>query len=110
MSNDFIAFIVAYSFVVSHLYHAKKISGNILLKIFLIERKFNAIMISFIVGFMMDLLVQAQVVFCSAFYCFDGFDFHASANAKMVNLATNFGSMLFMIKENHLGNCFANGC
>jgi hypothetical protein len=42
-------------------------------------------------------------------YCFNGFDFHASANAKMVNLATNFGSMLFMIKENNLGNCFANG-
>jgi hypothetical protein len=46
----------------------KKISDNILLKETIEINKFNAIMVK-LVGFMMDLLVPAQIFFVVA-YCF----------------------------------------
>jgi hypothetical protein len=47
---------------------------------------------------MTDLLDPALEVFSGCFYSFDGFWFlHASANAKMVNLATNFVWYVFFV-------------
>lgn len=60
-----------------------------------------AVLISFIVGFYDGFIGPGTgSFFVLAFIVLLGFDFlHASANAKMVNLATNFGSIcLFMIK------------
>jgi hypothetical protein len=47
-----------------------------------------------------------------AFIALMGFDFlHASANAKMVNLATNFGSIcLFVLKGKIIWAILAYGC
>jgi len=61
----------------------------------------NAVGISFIVGFYDGFIGPGTGSFLVvAFIAIMGFDFlHASANAKMVNLATNFGSIsLFMLK------------
>jgi uncharacterized protein len=61
----------------------------------------NAIGISFVVGFYDGFIGPGTGSFLVvAFIALMGFDFlHASANAKMVNLATNFGSIvLFIIK------------
>lgn len=60
-----------------------------------------AVVISIIVGFYDGFIGPGTgSFFVVAFIALLGFDFlHASANAKMVNLATNFGSIcLFMIK------------
>jgi uncharacterized membrane protein YfcA len=62
---------------------------------------FNAIGISFIVGLYDGFIGPGTGSFLVvAFIAIMGFDFlHASANAKMVNLATNFGSIcLFILK------------
>lgn len=62
---------------------------------------FNAVLISIIVGFYDGFIGPGTGSFLVlAFIALVGFDFlHASANAKMVNLATNFGSIcLFAIK------------
>lgn len=61
----------------------------------------NAVGISFIVGFYDGFIGPGTGSFLVvAFITLMGFDFlHASANAKMVNLATNFGSIcLFILK------------
>lgn len=61
----------------------------------------NAIAISFVVGLYDGFIGPGTGSFLVvAFIAIMGFDFlHASANAKMVNLATNFGSIcLFMLK------------
>lgn len=61
----------------------------------------NAVGISFVVGFYDGFIGPGTGSFLVvAFIALMGFDFlHASANAKMVNLATNFGSIcLFMLK------------
>jgi uncharacterized membrane protein YfcA len=61
----------------------------------------NAVGISFVVGFYDGFIGPGTGSFLVvAFIAIMGFDFlHASANAKMVNLATNFGSIcLFMLK------------
>lgn len=61
----------------------------------------NAVVISFVVGFYDGFIGPGTgSFFVVAFIAIMGFDFlHASANAKMVNLATNFGSIcLFIIK------------
>ena len=61
----------------------------------------NAVTISFVVGFYDGFIGPGTgSFFVVAFIAIMGFDFlHASANAKMVNLATNFGSIcLFMLK------------
>lgn len=60
-----------------------------------------AILISFVVGFYDGFIGPGTGSFLVlAFIALMGFDFlHASANAKMVNLATNFGSIcLFLLK------------
>jgi uncharacterized membrane protein YfcA len=62
---------------------------------------FYAVLISFVVGFYDGFIGPGTGSFLVlAFIALMGFDFlHASANAKMVNLATNFGSIcLFMLK------------
>ncbi|MGQ7947650.1 sulfite exporter TauE/SafE family protein [Flavobacterium sp. WC2509] len=62
---------------------------------------FNALIISFVVGFYDGFIGPGTGSFLVvAFIALMGFDFlHASANAKMVNLATNFGSIcLFILK------------
>ncbi len=62
---------------------------------------FYAVIISFIVGFYDGFIGPGTGSFLVlAFITLLGFDFlHASANAKMVNLATNFGSIcLFVLK------------
>lgn len=61
----------------------------------------NAVSISFVVGFYDGFIGPGTgSFFVVGFIAIMGFDFlHASANAKMVNLATNFGSIcLFMLK------------
>lgn len=61
----------------------------------------NAVGISFVVGFYDGFIGPGTGSFLVvAFISIMGFDFlHASANAKMVNLATNFGSIcLFILK------------
>lgn len=80
----------------------KKISVNILKKNLSYKKQLiNAISISFIVGLYDGFIGPGTGSFLVvAFIALMGFDFlHASANAKMVNLATNFGSIcLFMLK------------
>ena len=82
--------------------YAKKNFGQQIEKNISSQRKLlNAVAISFVVGLYDGFIGPGTGSFLVvAFIAIMGFDFlHASANAKMVNLATNFGSIcLFMLK------------
>ncbi|MEZ7499493.1 TSUP family transporter [Flavobacterium sp. Arc3] len=103
MSNDFMKPLLLFILSLLAIYtYAKKNFGQHVAKD-LSERTqiLNAILISFIVGFYDGFIGPGTgSFFVVAFIALMGFDFlHASANAKMVNLATNFGSIcLFMLK------------
>jgi uncharacterized membrane protein YfcA len=103
VSNDFMKplLLVVLSFLLVYTY-AKKNFGQHIEKNSSTQRQlFNAIAISFVVGLYDGFIGPGTGSFLvMAFIAIMGFDFlHASANAKMVNLATNFGSIcLFMVK------------
>lgn len=103
MSNDFmkplllvvLSFLVLYTFVKKNFgLHAEKFhSSN--------QQVLYAVLISFFVGFYDGFIGPGTGSFLVlAFITLLGYDFlQASANAKMVNLATNFGSIcLFILK------------
>ncbi|WP_339920067.1 TSUP family transporter [uncultured Flavobacterium sp.] len=103
MSNDFMKPLLLFilSLLAIYTYAKKNFGQHIAKNLSNRTQIFNAIMISFIVGFYDGFIGPgAGSFFVVAFIALMGFDFlHASANAKMVNLATNFGSIcLFMIK------------
>jgi uncharacterized membrane protein YfcA len=103
MSNDFMKPLLLFILSLLAIYtYAKKNFGQHLERN-ISERTqiLNAVGISFIVGFYDGFIGPGTGSFLVvAFIALMGFDFlHASANAKMVNLATNFGSIcLFVIK------------
>jgi uncharacterized membrane protein YfcA len=103
VSNDFMKpiLLVVLSFLVIYTYAKKNFGQQIEKNISHQRQLFNAISISFIVGLYDGFIGPGTGSFLVvAFIAIMGFDFlHASANAKMVNLATNFGSIcLFFIK------------
>jgi hypothetical protein len=103
MSNDFMKPLLLFilSLLAIYTYAKKNFGQHIEKKLSKRTQIINAVLISFIVG-MYDGFIGPGTgsFFVVAFIALMGFDFlHASANAKMVNLATNFGSIvLFMIK------------
>jgi uncharacterized membrane protein YfcA len=103
MSNDFMKPLLLFVLSLLAIYtYAKKNFGQHIEKN-LSEKKqiINAVMISVIVGFYDGFIGPGTgSFFVVAFIALMGFDFlHASANAKMVNLSTNFGSIcLFIIR------------
>jgi uncharacterized membrane protein YfcA len=103
MSNDFMKPLLLFILSLLAIYtYAKKNFGQHLERN-ISERTqiLNAVGISFIVGFYDGFIGPGTGSFLVvAFIALMGFDFlHASANAKMVNLATNFGSIcLFVLK------------
>lgn len=103
VSNDFMKplLLVVLSFLVIYTYAQKNFGQHIVKTHSARTQVFYAVMISFIVGFYDGFIGPGTGSFLVlAFIALMGFDFlHASANAKMVNLATNFGSIcLFMLK------------
>jgi uncharacterized membrane protein YfcA len=103
MSNDFMKplLLVVLSFLVVYTYAKKNFGQHVIRTISIKTQLLNAIGISFVVGFYDGFIGPGTGSFLVvAFISLMGFDFlHASANAKMVNLATNFGSIgLFIIK------------
>ncbi|MCW2118415.1 sulfite exporter TauE/SafE family protein [Flavobacterium sp. 7A] len=103
VSNDFMKPLLLFILSLLAIYtYAKKNFGQLVEKnLSKRQQLINAVLISFIVG-MYDGFIGPGTgsFFVVAFIALMGFDFlHASANAKMVNLATNFGSIvLFIIK------------
>lgn len=103
VSNDFMKplLLVVLSFLVIYTYAKKNFGQHIEKNLSYKKQLINAISISFIVGLYDGFIGPGTGSFLVvAFIALMGFDFlHASANAKMVNLATNFGSIcLFMLK------------
>ena len=103
VSNDFMKplLLVVLSFLVIYTYAKKNFGQHIEKDISPQRQLFNAVSISFVVGLYDGFIGPGTGSFLVvAFIAIMGFDFlHASANAKMVNLATNFGSIcLFMLK------------
>jgi uncharacterized membrane protein YfcA len=103
VSNDFMKpiLLVVLSFLVIYTYAKKNFGQQIEKNISSQRQIINAISISFVVGLYDGFIGPGTGSFLVvAFIAIMGFDFlHASANAKMVNLATNFGSIcLFLIK------------
>ncbi len=103
VSNDFMKpiLLVVLSFLVIYTYAKKNFGQQIEKNISPKRQLINAVSISFIVGLYDGFIGPGTGSFLVvAFIAIMGFDFlHASANAKMVNLATNFGSIcLFFIK------------
>ncbi|WPR70587.1 TSUP family transporter [Flavobacterium sp. NG2] len=103
MSNDFMKPLLLFILSLLAIYtYAKKNFGQHIEKNMTPRQQIiNAALISFIVGFYDGFIGPGTgSFFVVAFIALMGFDFlHASANAKMVNLATNFGSIcLFMLK------------
>ncbi|MGL2993194.1 sulfite exporter TauE/SafE family protein [Flavobacterium sp. TSSA_36] len=103
VSNDFMKplLLVVLSFLVVYTYAKKNFGQHIVKQISQKRQLINAVSISFIVGMYDGFIGPGTGSFLVvAFIAIMGFDFlHASANAKMVNLATNFGSIcLFMLK------------
>jgi uncharacterized membrane protein YfcA len=93
--------LVVLSFLVIYTYAKKNFGQQIEKNISSQRQIINAISISFVVGLYDGFIGPGTGSFLVvAFIAIMGFDFlHASANAKMVNLATNFGSIcLFLIK------------
>jgi len=103
VSNDFMKplLLVVLSFLVIYTYAQKNFGQHIVKSHSARTQVFYAVLISFVVGFYDGFIGPGTGSFLVlAFIALMGFDFlHASANAKMVNLATNFGSIcLFMLK------------
>lgn len=103
VSNDFMKplLLVVLTFLVVYTYAKKNFGQQIEKNISNKRQLFNAVAISFVVGLYDGFIGPGTGSFLVvAFIAIMGFDFlHASANAKMVNLATNFGSIcLFMLK------------
>lgn len=103
VSNDFMKplLLVVLSFLVIYTYAKKNFGQQIEKNISSQRQLLNAVAISFVVGLYDGFIGPCTGSFLVvAFIAIMGFDFlHASANAKMVNLATNFGSIcLFMLK------------
>ena len=103
VSNDFMKplLLIVLSFLVIYTYAQKNFGQHITKSHSAQTQILYAVLISFIVGFYDGFIGPGTGSFLVlAFIALMGFDFlHASANAKMVNLATNFGSIcLFMLK------------
>ena len=103
VSNDFMKplLLVVLSFLVIYTYAKKNFGQHVERSISARTQILNAVGISFIVGFYDGFIGPGTGSFLVvAFIVLMGFDFlHASANAKMVNLSTNFGSIcLFVLK------------
>lgn len=103
VSNDFMKplLLVVLSLLAVYTYAKKNFGQHQEKNISARTQILNAVGISFIVGFYDGFIGPGTgSFFVVAFIAIMGFDFlHASANAKMVNLATNFGSIcLFMLK------------
>jgi uncharacterized protein len=103
VSNDFMKplLLIVLSLLVIYTYAKKNFGQHQEKRISPRTQILNAVVISFVVGFYDGFIGPGTgSFFVVAFIAIMGFDFlHASANAKMVNLATNFGSIcLFMIK------------
>lgn len=103
VSNDFMKplLLVVLSFLVIYTYAKKNFGQHIEKNHSARTQIWNAIGISFVVGLYDGFIGPGTGSFLVvAFIAIMGFDFlHASANAKMVNLATNFGSIcLFILK------------
>lgn len=103
VSNDFMKplLLVVLSLLLIYTYAKKNFGQSTGKEISSKKRIIYAVVISIIVGFYDGFIGPGTgSFFVVAFIALLGFDFlHASANAKMVNLATNFGSIcLFMIK------------
>ena len=103
VSNDFMKplLLVVLSFLVIYTYAKKNFGQQIEKNISSQRQLLNAFAISFVVGLYDGFIGPGTGSFLFfSFIAIMGFDFlHASANAKMVNLATNFGSIcLFMLK------------
>ncbi len=93
--------LVVLSFLVIYTYAKKNFGQHIEKNHSSRTQIWNAIGISFVVGLYDGFIGPGTGSFLVvAFIAIMGFDFlHASANAKMVNLATNFGSIcLFILK------------
>ena len=103
VSNDFMKplLLVVLSLLAIYTYAKKNFGQHQEKNISVGRQLLNAIIVSFVVGFYDGFIGPGTgSFFVVAFIAIMGFDFlHASANAKMVNLATNFGSIcLFMLK------------
>lgn len=103
VSNDFMKplLLVVLSFLVIYTYAKKNFGQHIEKNHSSKVQIWNAIAISFVVGLYDGFIGPGTGSFLVvAFIAIMGFDFlHASANAKMVNLSTNFGSIcLFILK------------
>lgn len=103
VSNDFMKplLLVVLSFLVIYTYAKKNFGQHIEKNHSSRTQIWNAIGISFVVGLYDGFIGPGTGSFLVvAFIAIMGFDFlHASANAKMVNLSTNFGSIcLFILK------------
>jgi hypothetical protein len=103
MSNDFMKPLLLFilSLLVIYTYAKKNFGQHIAKDVSKITQIWNAVLISIVVGFYDGFIGPGTGSFLVvAFIALMGFDsLHASANAKMVNLSTNFGSIcLFMIK------------
>lgn len=103
LSNDFIKLLllVVLSLLLVYTYAQKNFGQHIVKKQSARNQILYAILISFVVGFYDGFIGPGTGSFLVlVFISLMGFDFlHASANAKMVNLATNFCSIcLFMLK------------
>jgi uncharacterized protein len=103
VSNDFMkpVLLVVLSLLVVYTYAKKNFGQQLAQNNSSQKQLVNAVSISFVVGLYDGFIGPGTGSFLVvAFIALMGFDFlHASANAKMVNLATNFGSIcLFFIK------------
>ncbi|CAN1536681.1 COG0730 Predicted permeases [Flavobacteriaceae bacterium] len=103
VSNDFMKplLLVVLSLLAIYTYAKKNFGQHQAKEILPKTQILNAVGISFVVGFYDGFIGPGTgSFFVVAFIAIMGFDFlHASANAKMVNLATNFGSIcLFLLK------------
>ena len=103
VSNDFMKplLLVVLSLLVVYTYAQKNFGQHVVKTHSVTIQIFYAVVISFVVGFYDGFIGPGTGSFLVlAFIALLGFDFlHASANAKMVNLATNFGSIcLFVLK------------
>jgi uncharacterized protein len=103
VSNDFMKplLLVVLSFLLIYTYAQKNFGQHIVKSHSARTQVFYAVSISFVIGIYDGFIGPGTGSFLvMAFIALMGFDFlHASANAKMVNLATNFGSIcLFVLK------------
>lgn len=103
VSNDFMKplLLVILSLLAVYTYAKKNFGQHQVRDISVRTQILNAVGISFVVGFYDGFIGPGTGSFLVvAFIAIMGFDFlHASANAKMVNLATNFGSICLFLPK-----------